>query len=197
MHVCLRFCWETLPNFERKQKGGFVGGWFWRMYSTLIPVFGTGEHPHVPSFRLWVPGSIPMYPCSGYWYRGTSAKATLLETTLCEPPKITLQIKFRMTIFKVFTKHYLRLCLLQRLFLFLWFLKVLLPDPSTQALNDVRLLLLSWGYFLACKSLSKKLPYCRRRKTLRIHPKVVEEIISGILHIFADLSLIRINFRNM
>ena len=42
-----------------------------------------------------------MYPRSGFWYRGTSeytlvpvfgtgehpAKTTLLETTLCEPPK--------------------------------------------------------------------------------------------------------------
>ena len=29
-----------------------------------------------------------MYPRSGFWYRGTSAKTTLLETTFCEPPKL-------------------------------------------------------------------------------------------------------------
>ena len=27
-----------------------------------------------------------MYPCFGFWYQGISAKTTLLETTLCEPP---------------------------------------------------------------------------------------------------------------
>ena len=44
--------------------------------------FGTGEHPHVPSFRSLVPGKIRMYPRSGFWYQGTSTKSTLLETTL-------------------------------------------------------------------------------------------------------------------
>ena len=55
---------------ERKQKGGFVKGRFWRMCprsgfwywgtsaGSLVPVFGTGEHPNVPSFRLLVPGNI-------------------------------------------------------------------------------------------------------------------------------------------
>ena len=62
---------------ERKQKGGFVKGWFWRMChrsgffwgvrrsvcSTLVPVFGVQE-------KL--------------------AKATLLETTLLRTPKMGL-----------------------------------------------------------------------------------------------------------
>ena len=39
---------------------------------TLVPVFGTGEHPNVPLFR--------------FWYRGTSAKTTLLKTTLLWTP---------------------------------------------------------------------------------------------------------------
>ena len=56
---------------------------------------------NVPSFRFLVPGNIRMYPRSGFWcrgnirtfprsgfgYRGTSAKTTLLETTLLRTPK--------------------------------------------------------------------------------------------------------------
>ena len=45
------------------QKGGFGEG-------ALVPVFGTREHPNVPSFR------------SGFWYPGTSTKTIVLETTL-------------------------------------------------------------------------------------------------------------------
>ena len=55
--------------FERRQKGGFVTGWFWQMYPrsgfrsggtckhTLVPVFVPGEHLNVPSFRWNVPGN--------------------------------------------------------------------------------------------------------------------------------------------
>ena len=55
---------------ERKQKGGFIKGRFWRMCSrslfwyrgtsacTLGPVCGTWEHPNVPSFRFLVPVNI-------------------------------------------------------------------------------------------------------------------------------------------
>ena len=45
----------------------------------LVPVVGTGEHPNVPSSRLVVHGNIRMYPRSGSWYRGTSAKTTFLR----------------------------------------------------------------------------------------------------------------------
>ena len=57
-------------TFERKQQGCFVKERFWRMYPrsgfwyrrtskcTLVPVFGTGEHPNIPSFRFLVPGNI-------------------------------------------------------------------------------------------------------------------------------------------
>ena len=80
------FCpkWSSRPFFDREQKGGFVKGRFWRMYPcsgfwlretqcTLVPVFGTGEHLKVPSF--W------------FWYRETSAKTTLVETTLLRTPE--------------------------------------------------------------------------------------------------------------
>ena len=40
----------------------------------LAPVFGAGEHPHVPSLR--------------FGYRGTSAKTTLLETALLGIPNL-------------------------------------------------------------------------------------------------------------
>ena len=59
---------------------------------TLVPVFGAGQHPNVPSFRLLVPGNIRMYPRSGFWYRGASAKTTLLETTLLRNPKKTFPL---------------------------------------------------------------------------------------------------------
>ena len=48
----------------------------------LVPVFRCGEHPNVPSFRIFVAGNIRMYPRSGFRSGGTSAKTTLLETTL-------------------------------------------------------------------------------------------------------------------
>ena len=49
--------------------------WYWGTFTcTLVPVLNL------------VPGNIRMYPRSGFWYRGTSAKTTLSETTLCEAP---------------------------------------------------------------------------------------------------------------
>ena len=60
----------SLCHVERKQEGGFAKGRFWRMCPrsgfwhrgtstcTLVRVFGTWEHPHVPSFRFSVSGSI-------------------------------------------------------------------------------------------------------------------------------------------
>ena len=83
------------------KKGGFGE-------CTLVPVFGTGEHPNVPSFWFLVledsEGNIRMYPRSGLWYRGTfedtlipgfgtggtsESKTTLLEPTLsCEARKL-------------------------------------------------------------------------------------------------------------
>ena len=59
--------------------------------ATLVPVFGTGGHAHVPLFWFLVPGEHPNVPHSGFWYRGnilvfgtggTSAKTTILETIL-------------------------------------------------------------------------------------------------------------------
>ena len=84
---------DILRLFERKQKGGFVKGWFWRMYPRSG--FGAGEHPHVPSCSFLVPGNIRMYPRSGFCYQGTSAKTTLLETTLLWTPTSgsTLQLR--------------------------------------------------------------------------------------------------------
>ena len=53
-----------------RQKCGFAKGWFWRTYPrsgfrsggtcerTLVPVFGLGEHPNVPSFRCSFRGNI-------------------------------------------------------------------------------------------------------------------------------------------
>ena len=42
---------------------------------------------NVPSFRSLVPGNTRMYPRSVFWYRGPSAKTTLLETTLLQGEK--------------------------------------------------------------------------------------------------------------
>ena len=49
--------------------------------------FGTGEHLNVPSFRFLVPGNVRMYPCSGFWYRVTSTKTTVLENHPFESPE--------------------------------------------------------------------------------------------------------------
>ena len=60
----------SMQRIERKQKGGFVKGRFWRMCLrsgfwyrgtsawTLVPVLGAGEHTNVPLFRFLVPGNI-------------------------------------------------------------------------------------------------------------------------------------------
>ena len=84
------FCLLPASSFERKQQGGFEKGWFWRMCPrsgwcwgnirmygrsgfgtettsecTLVPFFGTGEHPPKPP--LWKP-------------------------PFCQPPKVSSQI---------------------------------------------------------------------------------------------------------
>ena len=76
-------------SFTGRQKGGFVKGWFWRMYPhsgfrsrrtcerTLIPVFVPGEHPNVPSFQFSFRGNIRQNHPFGkppFW------KTTLLST---------------------------------------------------------------------------------------------------------------------
>ena len=55
---------QTRQKLTGRQEGGFVKGWFWRMYPrsgfrsggtcerTLVPVFVSGDHPNVPSFRF-------------------------------------------------------------------------------------------------------------------------------------------------
>ena len=91
-----RYPGDSPPNggilIERKQKGGFVKGWFWRMYPRSGFWYrGTSACTFVP---VLVPGNIRMYPRSGFWYRGTSAKATLLETTLLRTPELTTKFLY-------------------------------------------------------------------------------------------------------
>ena len=74
------------PPIERKQKAGFVKGRFWRMYPrsgfwyrgtsacTLIPVFGTGEHPNIPSSNFGTGEHVSKPP---FW-----------KLPLCEPPNL-------------------------------------------------------------------------------------------------------------
>ena len=52
----------------------------------LVPVFGAGEHPNVPSFLFLARENIRICPRSCLWYRGTSAKTTFLETTVLQTP---------------------------------------------------------------------------------------------------------------
>ena len=72
---------QSRPSIK---KGGFVKGWLWRTY----PRSGlrSGERANVPSFRFSFQGNIRTYPCSGFRSGGTSAKTTLLETTLLSSP---------------------------------------------------------------------------------------------------------------
>ena len=69
-------------------KGWFRQGQFWRMCSRSG--FGTGEHPHVPSFRFLVPGNIRMYPRSGFATGAHPPKPPFLETTLLRTPELLL-----------------------------------------------------------------------------------------------------------
>ena len=55
----------------------------WRV--RVVRVFGTGEHPDVPSFRCLVPGNKRMFPRSGFWYQGTSAKTSLRKPPFGNP----------------------------------------------------------------------------------------------------------------
>ena len=48
---------------------------------------------NVPSFRFLFRGNIRMYPRSGFRSRGTSAKTTLLETTLLPTPETSFEKK--------------------------------------------------------------------------------------------------------
>ena len=62
---------DTKRRFRKRGVLANVPSGFWyqgKSEYTLVPVLVPGEHPHVPSFR--------------FWYRGTSAKTTLLETTI-------------------------------------------------------------------------------------------------------------------
>ena len=66
------------------KKGGFDK-------CTLVPVFGTGEHPNVPLFWLLVPVEHPNVPSFRFSVQGTPAKTTLwatapLATTLWQNP---------------------------------------------------------------------------------------------------------------
>ena len=64
--TCFVSCPQTLADSaDRRQKGGFVKGWFWRMCPhsgfwyrgtsecTLVPAFATEEHP--PKQPFWKP----------------------------------------------------------------------------------------------------------------------------------------------
>ena len=88
--VCFRFRKSSRPR-PGTGKGLEETRWFHKrvvlVNAPSLPVFGAGEHPNVPSFRFLVLGNIRMYPRSCLWYRATSAKTTLLETTLLRTPE--------------------------------------------------------------------------------------------------------------
>ena len=71
-------CRKTRQKVERKQKGGFVKGWFGEC--TLVPLFCTVVPFFVPSFRFWYRRSVfcTLVPVLGI--QGTSARTTLLRT---------------------------------------------------------------------------------------------------------------------
>ena len=77
-----------------------MGGWGWSELfskravsskvgfgeSTLVPVFGRGEHPNVPSSRFLVEGNIRMYPRSGFGTGEHPPKPPFWKPRFCEPP---------------------------------------------------------------------------------------------------------------
>ena len=82
------------PQIEREKRAVSKKGGFGEC--TLVPVFGGEEHVNVPSFWCLVPEEHPNV-CSGSWYRGTSAKATLREYKIAPSRrswKITQRLRF-------------------------------------------------------------------------------------------------------
>ena len=70
-----------------RQKGGFVKGWFWRMYPRSG--FRSGE-TCMRTSRFSFRGNIRMYPRSGFRSEGRSAKTTLLENHPLVNPRVFL-----------------------------------------------------------------------------------------------------------
>ena len=64
---------RLLCSFRQETKGWFC---------TLVPVFGAGEHLNVPSLRVLVLVGTSECTLVPVLVQGTSAKTTLLETTL-------------------------------------------------------------------------------------------------------------------
>ena len=73
-----------LLKITGRQKGGFVKGWFWRMYPrSSFRSGGTSECALVPVFVL---GNIRMYPLSGFRSGGHPPKPPFWKPLLCQPP---------------------------------------------------------------------------------------------------------------
>ena len=86
-YFCGEF-WRSRWNFQARLKPSSE---FENSSEFFFSIFGAigslrcslpGEHANVPSFRFSFRGNIRMYPRSGFRSEGTSAKTTLLETTL-------------------------------------------------------------------------------------------------------------------
>ena len=82
--IC-RFPMDLFIKSRWERKGRFRK----RVVLANVPSFGfrSGEHANVPLFRFSFRGNIRMYPRSGFRSGGTSAKTTLLETTLLGTPE--------------------------------------------------------------------------------------------------------------
>ena len=77
---------EERPTFAGRQKGGFVKGWFWRMYPRSgFRSGGTCERTLVPGFRCKGACECTLVPV--FVPGETSAKTTLLESTLLSTPE--------------------------------------------------------------------------------------------------------------
>ena len=94
-HVCAMFHFAAyraiiIVRYPRKTSRGNKRAVSWKGgfgERALVPVFGTGQNPNVPSFRFLVPGNIRMYPCSFFWYREHPLKPPFWKPPFCDTPK--------------------------------------------------------------------------------------------------------------
>ena len=71
---------SVLDKFQSAKKGGFLEGWFWRMFPGTKT--GTRVHSDVPPERKPERGYVRMFPRNEHRNEGTFAKTTLLQNHL-------------------------------------------------------------------------------------------------------------------
>ena len=86
LHIHVQSCRHASTISQRETKGRFCK----RVVLANVPSFRFLVPSFLflyPLFQFLVPSFRFLYPQAGFWYRGTSVKTTLLETTLVRTPE--------------------------------------------------------------------------------------------------------------